>query len=212
MRLLTRRRDLRDDDEVRDDDVRSSHVLDEDVRATPTRDDDIRDGVRDDTMDERRAYPRQELVQYRWSPANVLVVLAGVALAALGILALIRAEINETWYTPVATVARINHTPLLGAIEVGVGALLVILGLLGVRTLTAFVCLAGAVAAAVAAMDPARFETELAIERWWAIALAAGGAALAVLLMLPRPMVTVDRPRRGRRRRRGYGRRVVQQH
>ena len=212
MRLLTRRRDLRDDDEVRDDDVRSSHVLDEDVRATPTRDDDIRDGVRDDTMDERRAYPRQELVQYRWSPANVLVVLAGVALAALGILALIRTEINETWYTPVATVARINHTPLLGAIEVGVGALLVILGLLGVRTLTAFVCLAGAVAAAVAAMDPARFETELAIERWWAIALAAGGAALAVLLMLPRPMVTVDRPRRGRRRRRGYGRRVVQQH
>ena len=212
MRLLTRRRDLRDDDEVRDDDVRASHVRDEDVRATPTRDDDIRDDVRDDTMDERRAYPRQELVQYRWSPANVLVVLAGVALAALGILALIRTEINETWYTPVETVARINHTPLLGAIEVGVGALLVILGLLGVRMLTAFVCLAGAVAAAVAAMDPARFETELAIERWWAIALAAGGAALAVLLMLPRPMVTVDRPRRGLRRRRGYGRRVVQQH
>ena len=171
MRLLTRRRDLRDDDEVRDD-APASDVRDEDVRATPTRDDDIRDDVRDDTLDERRAYPRQEVVQYKWSPANVLVVLAGVALAALGILALIRTEINETWYTPVETVARINHTPLLAAIEVGVGALLVILGLLGVRMLTAFVCLAGAAAAAVAAMDPARFETELAIERWWAIALA----------------------------------------
>jgi hypothetical protein len=210
MRLLTRRRDLRDDDEVRDD-VRASDVRDEDIRATPTRDDDIRDDVRDDTMDERGAYPRQEVVQYKWSPANVLVVLAGVALAALGIVALIRTEVNETWYTPVETVARINHTPLLAAIEVGVGALLVILGLLGVRMLTAFVCLAGAVAAAVAAMDPARFEAELAIERWWAIALAAGGAALAVLLMLPRPMVTVDRTPRGLRRRR-YGRRVVHQH
>lgn len=210
MRLLTRRRDLRDDDEVRDD-VHASDVRDEDIRATPTRDDDIRDDVRDDTMDERRAYPRQEVVQYKWSPANVLVVLAGVALAALGIVALIRTEVNETWYTPVETVARINHTPLLAAIEVGVGALLVILGLLGVRLLTAFVCLAGAVAAAVAAMDPARFETELAIERWWAIALAAGGAALAVLLMLPRPMVTVDRTPRGLRRRR-YGRRTVHQH
>lgn len=208
MRLLTRRRDLRDDDEVRDD-VHASDVRDEDIRATPTRDDDIRDDVRDDTMDERRAYPRQEVVQYKWSPANVLVVLAGVALAALGIVALIRTEVNETWYTPVETVARINHTPLLAAIEVGVGALLVILGLLGVRLLTAFVCLAGAVAAAVAAMDPARFETELAIERWWAIALAAGGAALAVLLMLPRPMVTVDRTPRGLRRRR-YGRTVHQ--
>jgi hypothetical protein len=211
MRLLTRRRDLRDD-EVRDDDGRASHVRDEDVGATPTRDDDIRDDVRDDTMDERPGYPRQDVVQYRWSPANVIVVLAGVALAALGIVALIRTGINETWYTPVETVARINHTPLLGAIEVGVGALLVILGLLGVRMLTAFVCLVGAVAAAVAAMDPARFETELAIERWWAIALAAGGAALAILLMLPRPMVTVDRPRRGLRRRGGHGRRVVQQH
>lgn len=208
MRLLTRRRDLRDDDEVRDDDVRARHVRDDDVRATPTRDDDIRD----DTIDERRAYRREELVQYQWSPANVIVVLAGVALAALGIVALIRTEINETWYTPVETVARINHTPLLAAIEVGVGALLVILGLLGVRALTAFVCLAGAAAAAVAAMDPARFQTELAIERWWAIALAAGGAALAVLLMLPRPMVTADRTPRGVRRRRGYGRRVVQQH
>jgi hypothetical protein len=205
MRLLNQRRDLRDDDEVRDDDVHASRVRDEDIRATPTRDDDIRD----DAMDERLT--RQEVVQYQWSPANVLVVLAGVALAALGILALIRTEINETWYTPVETVARINHTPLLGAIEAGVGALLVILGLLGVRTLTAFVCLAGAVAAAVAAMDPSRFETELAIERWWAIALAAGGAALAVLLMLPRPMVTVDRTPRARRRR-GYGSRVVHQH
>jgi hypothetical protein len=205
MRLLTRRRDLRDDDEVRDDDVRARHARDEDIRATPTRDDDIRDDVRDDTIDERRAYPRQEMVQYKWSPANVLVVLAGVALAALGTVALIRTEINETWYTPVETVARINHTPLLGAIEVGVGALLV-------RMLTAFVCLAGAAAAAVAAIDPTRFETELAIERWWAIALAAGGAALAILLMLPRPMVTVDRAPRGLRRRRGYGRRAVHQH
>ena len=201
MGLLTRRRDLRDDDDVRDD-VHASDVRDDDIRTTPTRDDDIRG----DTVDEGRAYP-QEVVQYKWSPANVIVVLAGVALAALGIVALIRTEINETWYTPVVTVARINHTPLLGAIEVGVGALLVILGLLGVRMLTAFVCLAGAVAAAVAAMDPARFETELAIERWWAIALAAGGAALAILLMLPRPMVTVDRARRGVRRRH-----VVHQH
>ena len=205
MRLLTRRRDLRDDDdvrddevrddEVRDDDVRDSHVRDADVRGTHTRDDDVRDRAMDEP------YPRQEVVQYKWSPANVLVVLAGVALAAVGVLALTRTEINETWYTPVETVARINHTPLLAALEVGAGALLVILGLLGVRMLTAFVCLVGAVAAAVAAMDPARFETELAIERWWAIALAAGGAALAILLMLPRPMVTVDRTPRGRRRR-----------
>jgi hypothetical protein len=209
MRLLTRRRDLRDDEvrDLRDDEIRALRD-DDDMRATPTRD----DYIGDDTIDERRDYGRREVVQYNWSPANVLVVLAGVALAALGVLALIRTEINETWYTPVETVARIDHTPLLGAIEAGVGALLVILGLLGIRMLTAFVCLVGAAAAAVAAMDPARFQTELAIERWWAIALAAGGAALAVLLMLPRPMVTAERSPRGFRRRPGYSRRVVRQH
>jgi hypothetical protein len=214
MRLLSRRRDLPDDrdddvrhDDVRDDDVRHDDVRDDDVRGTHVRDDD----VRDDAIDERHEYARREVVQYNWSPANVLVVLAGAALAALGIVALIRTQINETWYTPVETVARINHTPLLGALEVGVGALLVILGLLGIRTLTAFMCVAGAVAAAVAAIDPSRFETELAIERWWAIALAVGGAALAVLLMVPRPMRTTDARTPSVRRRRGYGRRVVQQ-
>lgn len=192
MRLLPRKRELPDDRDER------------------VRDDDVRDEAIDERQEERQEYAHPEVVQYHWSPANVLVVLAGAALAALGIVALIRTQINETWYTPVETVARINHTPLLAAIEVGAGALLMILGLLGIRTLTAFVCLAGAVAAAVAAIDPSRFQTELAIERWWAIALAAGGAALAVLLMLPRPMVTVDRTPRVRRRR-SYGR-VVQQH
>ena len=64
MRLLTRRRDLRDDDdvrddEVRDDDVRDSHVRDADVRGTHTRDDDVRDRAMDES------YPRQEVVQYR---------------------------------------------------------------------------------------------------------------------------------------------------
>jgi hypothetical protein len=198
MRLLTRRRDDYEDD-VRDD------VRDDDVRRNRARDDDARHAA----VDEHQEYARRDVVQRHWSPANVLVVLAGAALAALGIVALIRAEINETWYTPVVTVARIDHTPLLAALEVGAGALLVILGLLGIRTLTAFVCVAGAVAAAVAAIDPTRFQTELAIERWWAVALAAGGAALAVLLMLPRPTVTTERtPRFGRRRR--YGR-VVEQ-
>jgi hypothetical protein len=200
MRLLSRRRDVDDerDDVVRDDDVR-----DDDLRRRPRA-----DMARDEFV-EPEAYPREDIVRYKWTPAMVLAVLAGAALAALGIVVLIRTEINDTWYTPVETVARIDHTPLLGAIEVGVGALLVILGLLGLRRLTAFVCIAGAVAAAVAAIDPGRFSMELAIERWWAIALAAGGAALAALLMLPPPVERVARvPRRGR----GYRHRVVQQH
>ncbi|HKA83877.1 MAG TPA: hypothetical protein VKD21_08440 [Acidimicrobiales bacterium] len=208
MRLLSRRRDVRDEREgVTHDDVRDDDVRDRDMRGRPVRD----EVTRDEVVDEPEAYPREEIVRYKWSPAIVLAVLAGAALAALGIVVLIRTQINDTWYTPVETVARIDHTPLLGAIEVGVGALLVILGLLGLRRLTAFVCIAGAVAAAVAAIDPTRFSTELAIERWWAIALAAGGATLAILLMLPPPVEAVAPPPSARRRR-GYRHRVVQQH
>jgi hypothetical protein len=225
MRLLSRRGDVRDerDDDVRDDDLRDDDLRDDDLRGDDLRGnrvddvgDDVRrhrardDDVHDGAVDEPEAYPREQVVQYKWSPAIVLAVLAGAALAALGIVVLIRTQINETWYTPVETVARIDHTPLLGAIEVGVGALLVVLGLLGLRRLTAFVCIAGAVAAAVAAIDPGRFATELAIERWWAIALAAGGATLAALLMVP-PVETVERTPSARRRR-GYRRHVVQQH
>jgi hypothetical protein len=228
MRLLSRRGDVEDerddvvrDDDIRDDDLRGNRARDDDVRDDEVRDDDVRDDdvrrnrvhdddVHDGAVDEPEAHPREQVVQYKWSPAIALAVLAGAALAALGIVVLIRTQINDTWYTPVETVARIDHTPLLGAIEVAVGALLVILGLLGLRRLMAFVCIAGAVAAAVAAIDPGRFATELAIERWWAIALAAGGATLAVLLMVP-PVETVERTPRAWRRR-GYRRHVVQQH
>jgi hypothetical protein len=169
--------------------------------------------TRDEIVEERTA-AGPEVTEHRgdnWSPVNVLPILAGGALAALGIAALIRTEINDTWYTPVEDVVGINHTPLLAAIEVGVGALLVILGLLGLRRLAAFVCLAAAVAAAVAAIDPGQFRTELAIERWWAITLAAAGGALAVLLMLPRRRVVTADDRAATVRRRSYGR-VAQQH
>jgi hypothetical protein len=148
--------------------------------------------------------PEPDLVKYRWSPGSALVVLAGAALAVVGIVALIRTEIDSTWYRPVEEFAGIDHTPLLAAIEVGVGVLLVILGLTGRWILTALVCVLAAIAAAVAAVDPAEVQRELAIERWWAIALAAGAAVLAVASMMPRSPRTVERrqPAIGRH---GYG-------
>jgi hypothetical protein len=162
--------------------------------------DDDDDVVVDETPER---YERREVVEHRWHPANALVVLAGAALAAIGIVALARTEIDESWYEPVTSVLGANHTPLLAAIEVGVGALLIILGLAGARAMTAFVCLIAAVAAAVAAIDPGLVDTELAIERSWAVILAAAAGGLAVLLMLPWPTTTSERRAStvGRRRR-----------
>ena len=145
----------------------------------------------------------------RWTPGSLLAVLAGAALAVVGIVALTRTEVNSTWYEPVAQVGGIDHTAFLAVIEIGVGALLVVLAVAGLRALTALLGIAAATAAAVAAVDPSLVERELAIERSWAIALAAGAAVLTMLMMLPWP-TRVERRRAPAVRRSGYGQAVHQ--
>jgi hypothetical protein len=149
-------------------------------------------GTRDEEL--RREVPggpptleRWDLVESRWSLGSVLVLLAGAALTVLGMVAAARTGINETWYRPVERVAGLRHTPLLAAVEAGVGALLVMTALAGRQGLAALVCIAGAIAAAVAAIEAERVAEELALQRWWAITLAAVGAALAVVSMVPWP-------------------------
>ena len=130
---------------------------------------------------------RWDLVESRWNLGSVLVLVAGAALAVLGMVAAARTGINETWYRPVERVAGLRHTPLLAAVEAGVGVLLVIAGLAGRQGLAALVCIAGAIAAGVGAIEAERVAEELALQRWWAITLAAAGAGLAVVSMVPWP-------------------------
>src|SRR5919106_2544136 len=130
---------------------------------------------------------RWDLVESRWSPGSVMVLVAGAALAVLGVVAAARTGIDDTWHRPVETVAGLRHTPLLAALEVGAGVLLVITGLAGARGLAALVCITGAMAAGVAAIEPELVADELALQRWWAVALAAAGAGLAVVSMVPWP-------------------------
>jgi hypothetical protein len=115
-----------------------------------------------------------------WSPAAILSTIAGAALAVVGIVTLIRSGVNDSWYRPVVEVLDANHTPLLGAIEVGAGVLLLLLGLSGNRFLVAAAGIAGALVATAAAVEPEELTRELAIERWWAWALAAAGVVLTL--------------------------------
>jgi hypothetical protein len=130
---------------------------------------------------------RWDLVESRWGLGSVVVVLAGAALAVLGVVAAGRTGVDGTWYRPVAAVAGLRHTALLAVLEVGVGVLLVIAGLAGARGAAALVCITGAMAAGVAAIEPELVADELALESWWAVALAAAGAGLAVVSMVPWP-------------------------
>ena len=121
------------------------------------------------------------------SLGSLVAIVAGGALAVVGAVALLRAGVDETWYRPRVQVLDANHTALLGALEVGAGALLLLAGLLRVRVLVAVLGLAMAVAATAAAIDPAELHRELAIERWWAWTLVGVGVALTLAsLQAPR--------------------------
>jgi hypothetical protein len=130
---------------------------------------------------------RWDLVESRWGLGSVVVLLAGAALAVLGVVAAGRTGIDDTWYRPVAVVAGLRHTALLAGLEVGVGVLLVIAGIAGARGGVVLVCITGGMAAGVAAIEPELVADELALQRWWAVALAAAGAGLAVVSMVPWP-------------------------
>ena len=133
-----------------------------------------------------------ETVRDRFDVASMLAVAAGVGLIVLGSIALVRAGVDPSWYDPVVQVVGIDHTPLLGALEVGVGALLVLAGLAGARVLAAVVALVAGIGAAIAAVEPELVDRELALERGWATTLAVGGVLLALILVMARGR-TVER-------------------
>jgi hypothetical protein len=140
-----------------------------------------------EAFEEPLTLERWDRVESRWNLGSVVVLLAGAGLVVLGAVALARTGVNESWFRPVQEVAGIRHTPLLAAIEAGVGLLLVVGGLAGAPGLAAFVCISVAMAAGVAAVEPGLVAEQLAAERWWLVAVAVAGAGLAVLSMVPWP-------------------------
>ena len=140
-----------------------------------------------EAFEEPLTLERWDRVESRWNLGSVVVLLAGAGLAVLGAVALARTGVNETWFRPVQEVAGIRHTPLLAAIEAGVGLLLVVGGLAGAPGLAAFVCISLAMVAGVAAVEPGLVGEQLAAERWWLVAVAVASAGLAVLSMVPWP-------------------------
>lgn len=151
------------------------------------------DGVRDDlerdgpSHDERTVIEpvRRERVHRPFHVGNLLAIVAGAALAVIGTVALVRADLNQSWDQPSTTVLDIDHTPLLAALEVGAGALLVLMGLTGRRFLAMLAAVGIAVAAAAAAIEPGRLATQYALEEWWAWTVAGAAAFVALVLMLP---------------------------
>ena len=128
----------------------------------------------------------EDVVVTHWSVGDVLVALIGAALAAVGIIVLVRTGVNETWYRPTTSIFGAEHTPLLGLIEAGTGAVLVLTALARMRFVTTLIGLAMAVAGVVAAIETSEVSRELAIEDWWAWTMAGVGLVVALLALVPR--------------------------
>lgn len=148
-----------------------------DVDRTPRHSADRGAAVGDEVVETERSAP------VRWDLPALLAAATGVALIVVGVLALVRAGVDGTWYRPIVEVAGIRHTPLLGAIEIGVGVLLVLAAMAGARVLAALVALAAGVAALVVAIEPVAVDRELAIETGWAVALAVALLAVGLLIL-----------------------------
>jgi hypothetical protein len=64
-----------------------------------------------------------------FSIGQVLIMAAGAAMLAMGIVTIVRGDLDGELTDPVVQVLGFDHTPLLGLIEIGAGVLLVLAGL-----------------------------------------------------------------------------------
>jgi hypothetical protein len=151
---------------------------------TVTGPDYARDDERIAIVPERVA--TEDVVVSHWSLADALIALIGAGLAAVGIIVLVRTGVNSTWYRPVKSIFDANHTPLLGLIEAGTGAALVLAAVARQRFFTTLIGLAMAVGGVVAAIETSEWNKYLAIEDWWAWLGVAVGLVVALLALVPR--------------------------
>jgi hypothetical protein len=128
----------------------------------------------------------EDVVVAHWSIADVLIALVGAALVAIGVVVLVRTGVNSTWYEPSTSFLDATHTPLLGIIEAGTGAALLLAALGRLRFVTTIIGLAMAVGGVVAAIETSEWSRELAIEDWWAWTMAGVGLVVALLALAPR--------------------------
>lgn len=121
---------------------------------------------------------------WAFAPGQLVSLVAGGALVAVGVVALVRAGTGRPLDTPVVQVLGWNHTAWLGLGEIGLGALLMLVGtgpwgrwlsvLLGASTV---------VAGVIVLAEPAGLPDELALEQDFGWPLVVLGAIVAVAAM-----------------------------
>jgi hypothetical protein len=110
--------------------IRRSSVQDDEM-ARPV----VRDEMYAEEVDDRTSRPAMI-----WSPAQIVGLIVGLGFVILGVAALARTGFDTSHvYTPHDAVWNLWHSPLLGAIEIGFGALMIVASVVpgALRTLMA---------------------------------------------------------------------------
>ena len=158
------------DDRWDDDHGDDRHA--DDGRTVPVRTDEVPPAT--------HVVEEETVVERGWSPGQVLIALAGACALALGIVALVRTGLGTPLSEPVAPVFGWDHTALLGLIEVGAGAVLLLTSLRPALRWIGGLCGLAMIAGGVLIVA----DVDSDIERWIADELAAeqtfGWVAIAI--------------------------------
>jgi len=126
--------------------------------------------------------------RFDFAPGQLVSLIGGLALIAVGLIAIIRAGLDTSLDTPVVSVMGWDHTAWLGVAEVGAGLLLVLAGVSAAAGRTVSVLIGSLLVIGgilVLAEEQAR-PVELGIERSFGWPLVACGAVVALAaLVLP---------------------------
>jgi hypothetical protein len=163
----------------------------------------------DDTVDHRddRVYEEEEgtratLAPVPFSPAQIIGLIIGIGYVVLGIVAVAKTGFHtDHIYTPQRIVWHLPHSPLLGVIEIGFGALLIFASVVpgGVRSLMALLGVVALVFGIVVVANA--WQSDL--HRWLAVTHRSGwvdiiAGSILILATMFAPVVFPERRRRVR--------------
>jgi hypothetical protein len=121
---------------------------------------------------------------WTFAPGQVVSFAAGIAVAAVGVIALLRAGIGEPLASPTVDVLGFSHTAWLGLAEIGLGLLLILAGT-GAwgRPLSVLLGAAAVIAGTLVLAEPGQMPEELALEKDFGWPLLVLGAVVALAAM-----------------------------
>jgi hypothetical protein len=119
-----------------------------------------------------------------WSPGQLLVLAGGIVTIVFGAIAVVDGGLSSPLNQPVVQVFGFDHTPLLGLIEIGAGALLVLSALLGTRATSMVLSMLFVVGGVLVLAQPDWIQTHLTTqsEFGWVLVIIGGVCVLALTL------------------------------